>query len=180
MSIATNCRNLISEIAQLSSNKTQLIAVSKTKPVNMILEAYSSGQRHFGENYIQELVEKSADQEILEKCPEIKWHMIGPVQSNKVKLLRLSLLCTEGLLLLSTTLPRSLQNPFPTHLPKPLRRPHHNLPKANQQIRKFPKIPKPQPKTKNLHPNKHLQRAHQIRPRLQKHQRHKIINRKSI
>jgi len=116
----------------------------------MILEAYSSGQRHFGENYIQELVEKSADQEILEKCPEIKWHMIGPVQSNKVKLL------------------------------KPLRRPHHNLPKANQQIRKFTKIPKPQPKTKNLHPNKHLQRAHQIRPRLQKHQRHKIINRKPI
>ena len=93
MSIATNCRNLISEIAQLSSNKTQLIAVSKTKPVKMILEAYSSGQRHFGENYIQELVEKSADQEILEKCPEIKWHMIGPVQSNKVKLLRLGLLC---------------------------------------------------------------------------------------
>lgn len=60
------------------------MAVSKTKPVEMIAEAYSVGQRHFGENYVQELVEKGSNSEILEKCKEIKWHLIGHLQSNKV------------------------------------------------------------------------------------------------
>lgn len=62
----------------------RLVAVSKTKPKEMIIEAYESGQRHFGENYVQELVEKSNDPLILEKCPDIHWHFIGTVQSNKV------------------------------------------------------------------------------------------------
>ena len=57
-----------------------LIAVSKTKPVNMLQEIYDHGCRHFGENKVQELVEKY---EALPK--DIKWHMIGHLQRNKVK-----------------------------------------------------------------------------------------------
>lgn len=57
-----------------------LIAVSKTKPISMLLDAYNAGQRHFGENYVQELVEK---QELLPT--DINWHFIGHLQSNKVK-----------------------------------------------------------------------------------------------
>ena len=57
-----------------------LIAVSKTKPVSMLKEAYDCGCRHFGENKVQELVEK------YEQMPkDIKWHMIGHLQRNKVK-----------------------------------------------------------------------------------------------
>ena len=59
---------------------TTIIAVSKTKPVEDILEAYEMGIRDFGENYVQELVEKQA---ILPK--DIRWHFIGHLQSNKVK-----------------------------------------------------------------------------------------------
>lgn len=58
----------------------QLIAVSKTKPNKAIKELYSLGHRHFGENYVQELVQKQAD---LPK--DIHWHFIGHLQSNKVK-----------------------------------------------------------------------------------------------
>lgn len=58
----------------------QLVAVSKTKPVEEIMEAYRAGQRIFGENKIQEMTEKQA------KLPnDIEWHMIGHVQRNKVK-----------------------------------------------------------------------------------------------
>jgi len=57
-----------------------LIAVSKTKPVSSVLEAYQAGQRAFGENKIQEMVEKF---DTLPK--DIEWHMIGHLQSNKVK-----------------------------------------------------------------------------------------------
>jgi len=67
------------------SKVPRLVAVSKTKPVSDILEAYRSGQRHFGENYIQELADKSVNSDILENCSEICWHFIGNLQSNKVK-----------------------------------------------------------------------------------------------
>lgn len=57
-----------------------LIAVSKTKPIEMLQEVYDDGIRHFGENKVQELCEK------IEKMPaDIKWHMIGHLQRNKVK-----------------------------------------------------------------------------------------------
>ena len=59
-----------------------LIAVSKTKPVEMLMEAYQAGARDFGENKVQELVEKS---DVLPK--DIRWHMIGHLQRNKVKYL---------------------------------------------------------------------------------------------
>lgn len=65
-----------------NKGEVTLIAVSKTKPVSMLNEAYACGCRHFGENKVQELVEK---QEIMPK--DIKWHMIGHLQRNKVKYL---------------------------------------------------------------------------------------------
>lgn len=64
----------------------RLVAVSKTKPMGDIQTLYDeSGHRHFGENYVQELLEKA--QALKEKCPEIRWHYIGHIQSNKIKLL---------------------------------------------------------------------------------------------
>lgn len=65
--------------------RTRLVAVSKTKPMDMIIEAYKEGQRHFGENYIQEISEKSSNPDLLRECPDIKWHFIGNCQSNKAK-----------------------------------------------------------------------------------------------
>jgi hypothetical protein len=57
-----------------------LLAVSKTFPADAVRLAYASGQRAFGENYVQELVEKAA---ALADLPGIEWHFIGPLQSNK-------------------------------------------------------------------------------------------------
>ena len=56
-----------------------LVAVSKTKPPELVRELYDAGQRHFGENYVQELVEKSR---LLPA--DIQWHYIGHLQRNKV------------------------------------------------------------------------------------------------
>ncbi|XP_063705226.1 pyridoxal phosphate homeostasis protein [Culicoides brevitarsis] len=75
-----------------------LVAVSKTKPVELILEAYKGGQRHFGENYVQELVEKAADKRIRETCPDINWHYIGHLQSNKIN----KLLSVQNLYMIQT------------------------------------------------------------------------------
>lgn len=66
------------------TNDIQLLAVSKTKPSDMIVEAYHAGQRAFGENYVQE-----GQQKILElkpNYPDIQWHFIGPLQSNKSRI----------------------------------------------------------------------------------------------
>lgn len=76
MSISENIKNIKSQIPE----HVTLIAVSKTKPNTMLLEAYNAGQRDFGENYVQELIDK---QEQLPK--DINWHFIGHLQSNKVK-----------------------------------------------------------------------------------------------
>lgn len=68
------------EIIEELNSKATLVAVSKTKPVEDILELYNLGQRDFGENYVQELVGK------YEQLPkDIRWHYIGHLQSNKVK-----------------------------------------------------------------------------------------------
>jgi pyridoxal phosphate enzyme (YggS family) len=64
----------------LSSTNTTLVAVSKTKPNEDLISLYELGQRDFGENYVQELVDKAAS---LPK--DIRWHFIGHLQSNKVK-----------------------------------------------------------------------------------------------
>ena len=71
--------NLLQIKSQLPDSVT-LVAVSKTKPVSNLMEAYNAGQRIFGENKIQEMTEK------WEQMPkDIQWHMIGHVQTNKVK-----------------------------------------------------------------------------------------------
>ena len=74
--IASNLSFLKSQIPQ----SVKLIAVSKTKPVADIMQAYNSGQRYFGENRVQELLSKK---DLLPH--DIKWHLIGHLQSNKVK-----------------------------------------------------------------------------------------------
>ncbi len=76
MSIAKN----LTEIKSQLPAHVALVAVSKTKPVSDLMEAYNAGQRIFGENKIQEMTEK------WEQMPkDIEWHMIGHVQTNKVK-----------------------------------------------------------------------------------------------
>jgi PLP dependent protein len=76
MSIAKN----LTEIKSQLPPHVTLVAVSKTKPVSDLMEAYNAGQRIFGENKIQEMTDK------WEQMPkDIEWHMIGHVQSNKVK-----------------------------------------------------------------------------------------------
>ena len=70
----------INEITATLPKTVALIAVSKTKPVSDLQEAYNAGQRAFGENKVQELVDKY---EVLPK--DIEWHLIGHLQTNKVK-----------------------------------------------------------------------------------------------
>jgi len=76
MSISENLDKIKNSIPK----NVSLVAVSKTKPVSEILEAYNAGQRIFGENKIQEMAEKH---QVLPK--DIEWHMIGHLQRNKVK-----------------------------------------------------------------------------------------------
>ncbi|TWX48373.1 YggS family pyridoxal phosphate-dependent enzyme [Colwellia hornerae] len=72
------------ELAKRPTSQVTLLAVSKTKTSAMIEQAYLAGQREFGENYIQEAVEKIAD---LQRLSDITWHFIGPIQSNKTRLI---------------------------------------------------------------------------------------------
>jgi pyridoxal phosphate enzyme (YggS family) len=84
--IAENLAHLHEQIAEAcrranrSDNGVALMAVSKVHPVEMILEAYAAGQRLFGENRVQEFQEKSPH---LKDLTEAKFHLIGPLQSNK-------------------------------------------------------------------------------------------------
>lgn len=76
MSIRENLEKIKAEIP----SQVTLVAVSKTKPVSVLMEAYDAGQRIFGENKVQEMTEK------WEHMPkDVQWHMIGHVQTNKVK-----------------------------------------------------------------------------------------------
>jgi PLP dependent protein len=77
-------QNQISQAEQLylrEPGSVMLLAVSKTKPASDIAEAYWGGQRHFGENYCQEALQKQS----LLGAFNITWHFIGPIQSNKTK-----------------------------------------------------------------------------------------------
>ncbi|KAJ6650661.1 hypothetical protein lerEdw1_005109 [Lerista edwardsae] len=82
----------------LPAIQPRLVAVSKTKPAEMVIEAYNHGQRSFGENYVQELLEKASDSRILSLCPEIKWHFIGHLQKNNVS----KLIAVPNLFMLET------------------------------------------------------------------------------
>jgi PLP dependent protein len=77
--VAINLENYRSISAELG-DKVLLVAVSKTKPVEDIKSLYDQGQLDFGENYVQELVDKQP-----QLPPDIRWHYIGHLQSNKVK-----------------------------------------------------------------------------------------------
>ncbi|PKM20618.1 MAG: YggS family pyridoxal phosphate-dependent enzyme [Gammaproteobacteria bacterium HGW-Gammaproteobacteria-15] len=78
-------QNLTEKLQALPAGKIkpQLLAVSKTKPVSAVVAAYQAGQRQFAENYPQELAEKAAQ---LSSYADIVWHFIGPLQSNKTRL----------------------------------------------------------------------------------------------
>src|SRR6202046_2649731 len=86
MSIAENLAHLHEQIAAAcrraarAESEVELMAVSKVHPVEVILEAYAAGQRLFGENRVQEFQEKSA---ALGGLSDAKFHLIGPLQSNK-------------------------------------------------------------------------------------------------
>ena len=77
-----NKENYLSIKKELDEKQVTLVAVSKTKPVADILELYHLGQRDFGENYVQELSDKA-----LQLPDDIRWHFIGHLQTNKVKLI---------------------------------------------------------------------------------------------
>ena len=78
-SVQNKIENACTKVARASSD-AHLIAVSKTKPVSMLQQAYDAGIRDFGENKVQEIIEK------YNKLPDdIRWHMIGHLQRNKVK-----------------------------------------------------------------------------------------------
>lgn len=75
----------LSDIKAILPDGASLLIVSKTRSVDEIKVYYELGHRDFGENRVQELSEKA--QALKESCPEIRWHMIGHLQSNKVKIL---------------------------------------------------------------------------------------------
>lgn len=88
MSIADDLARVRDRIARAATavsrnpNDIKLIAVSKTKPPSAVREAYEAGQRDFGENYAQELVQKADE---LPDLGELRWHFIGHLQSNKAR-----------------------------------------------------------------------------------------------
>lgn len=76
MSVSENLKSLKSKLPE----EVSLVAISKTKPISALMEAYNAGQRIFGENKIQEMVSKWQDMP-----DDVEWHMVGHVQRNKVK-----------------------------------------------------------------------------------------------
>ena len=103
-----NIKKNLLEVKSTIPDSVTLVAVSKTKPHEAILEAYSTGHRIFGENRVQELVEKH------ESLPQdIEWHMIGHLQSKKVKFIAPFVALIHGvdsLKLLTEINKRALQN----------------------------------------------------------------------
>ena len=77
-----NIKNNLQKIKNSLPKKVTLVAVSKTKPIEDLMEAYKAGQRIFGENKVQEIVNKYPQMPL-----DTKWHMIGHLQRNKVKYL---------------------------------------------------------------------------------------------
>ncbi|CAF2398550.1 unnamed protein product [Rotaria sp. Silwood2] len=74
----------INELSPPHRSPARLIAISKTKPIEDIIELYSAGQRYFGENYVEELEKKSNNHLIRSQCPDIRWHFVGHLQRKKV------------------------------------------------------------------------------------------------
>lgn len=70
------------ESAGREPHQVALVAVSKTQPAHAVAQAYQAGQRRFGENYLQEALDKQAE---LAELTDLEWHFIGPIQSNKTR-----------------------------------------------------------------------------------------------
>ncbi len=85
MTTSKLAQNLSAIQAELQGSQAQLLVVSKTRSIDEIRSLYQAGQRHFGENKVQELLEKDV---ALSDLPELKWHLIGHLQSNKVNKLK--------------------------------------------------------------------------------------------
>ncbi|XP_001607241.2 pyridoxal phosphate homeostasis protein [Nasonia vitripennis] len=97
--IATNLQAIRDKIVAASAKRAleykyfepQLVAVSKFHPAEAVITAYEAGQKHFGENYVNELADKANSSDILEKCKDIRWHFIGHLQKSNVnKLLKVA------------------------------------------------------------------------------------------
>ncbi|BBM98313.1 PLP dependent protein [Marchantia polymorpha subsp. ruderalis] len=85
---STALRNVLQRVQQAAerasrqASQVRVVAVSKTKPVVLLQEVYDAGHRHFGENYVQEIIEKAP-----QMPKDVQWHFIGHLQSNKAKAL---------------------------------------------------------------------------------------------
>ncbi len=114
--ISDNLQQVRGQIAQACAdcgrhaNDVTLLAVSKTFPASAVREAFATGQRHFGENYIQEAVDKIAQ---LTDLPGAVWHMIGPIQSNKTRSVAENFAWVHSVDRLKTALRLSEQRPTP-------------------------------------------------------------------
>ncbi|MFT5806248.1 MAG: pyridoxal phosphate enzyme (YggS family) [Moritella dasanensis] len=90
-SISTRLQQVLTQIDNAAStsckkrSEINLLAVSKTKPVEQVMAVYALGQRKFGENYLQEAVEKITHLQQDGHYDDIEWHFIGPIQSNKTR-----------------------------------------------------------------------------------------------
>lgn len=90
-SISTRLQQVLAQIENAASTSCKkrceinLLAVSKTKPVEQVMAVYALGQRKFGENYLQEAVEKITYLQQQGHYDDIEWHFIGPIQSNKTR-----------------------------------------------------------------------------------------------
>ena len=118
LDIAANLETVLRRIAEAEQRfgrepgSVKLIAVSKTKPLQLIREAVRCGQQLFGENYVQEAVEKVL--QIQEES--LSWHFIGPIQSNKTKLIAENFDWVHSIG--REKIAQRLNNQRPAHLPK--------------------------------------------------------------
>jgi PLP dependent protein len=124
LDIASNLQEVRDKIQQACSGESspssvRLVAVSKTKPNALLMECYHADQRIFGENYVQELVDKASSMPA-----DITWHFIGPLQSNKAKLLVSSVVPKAAGLVVETVaslkLAKKLQSAMEDHSGKVL------------------------------------------------------------
>ena len=115
--IAQRSQDILTQIsdavsaAERQPNSVSLVAVSKTHPSIILREAYMAGLSDFGENYVQEALEKQAALADL----SINWHFIGPIQSNKTKLIAESFAWVHGVDRLKIA--QRLSEARPEHLP---------------------------------------------------------------
>ncbi|KYM98282.1 Proline synthase-like protein [Cyphomyrmex costatus] len=120
--VAANLKSICDKISHAATKRApgyqycepRLVAVSKLQPPDSIVSAYEAGQRHFGENYVNELMEKAFSSLIIKNCKQIRWHFIGNLQRNKVN----KLLCIPNLYVIETVYSERLANALNNSWPK--------------------------------------------------------------